>query len=343
MIKFHCDVCDQKLGVPPEYAGKKVKCTKCGKAHIVPAGGEEMENKAYGEGYELGMLPEGAVKSDHKKTKEEIEATIERESATLIGHGMIKCPHCGKAVKDSAKLCVNCGEFVKADAKAARRKEKKEKKVVGEPKQIGGLGLAMVGGGIAAVISGAIWAGVVYVTGYELGYVAIGVGLLVGVVMVALAGGQHMTVGIGAAGFAVLGLVVGKLMILQFAVPSLIASELIKMPGIEFSLAQSEMLEKKEFSERVQTVLDRRKYGEEDMDISPLPASIAEEMEKEVQARAKKMTDDEKKKLLIEHMVNPLLESLPFEERLKSMMSFWDLAWLGIAVSTAFSVGRGKE
>ena len=50
MIKFHCDACNQKLGVPAEYAGKKVKCTKCGKAHIVPAGGEEMESKAYGAG-----------------------------------------------------------------------------------------------------------------------------------------------------------------------------------------------------------------------------------------------------------------------------------------------------
>lgn len=36
MIKFHCNVCDKKLGVPPEYAGKKVKCPRCTTPITVP-------------------------------------------------------------------------------------------------------------------------------------------------------------------------------------------------------------------------------------------------------------------------------------------------------------------
>lgn len=36
MIKFRCGSCNQKLGVPDEYAGRRVKCTKCGEVTIVP-------------------------------------------------------------------------------------------------------------------------------------------------------------------------------------------------------------------------------------------------------------------------------------------------------------------
>lgn len=36
MIKFHCPSCSQKLGVPDEYAGKRVRCTRCKEATQVP-------------------------------------------------------------------------------------------------------------------------------------------------------------------------------------------------------------------------------------------------------------------------------------------------------------------
>ncbi len=36
MIKFHCPSCSQKLGVPDEYAGKRVRCTRCKEAMQVP-------------------------------------------------------------------------------------------------------------------------------------------------------------------------------------------------------------------------------------------------------------------------------------------------------------------
>lgn len=36
MIKFRCPSCNQKLGVPDEYAGKRVRCTRCKEATQVP-------------------------------------------------------------------------------------------------------------------------------------------------------------------------------------------------------------------------------------------------------------------------------------------------------------------
>lgn len=36
MIKFRCPSCNQKLGVPDEYAGKRVRCTRCKEATQIP-------------------------------------------------------------------------------------------------------------------------------------------------------------------------------------------------------------------------------------------------------------------------------------------------------------------
>jgi predicted Zn finger-like uncharacterized protein len=36
MIKFRCPNCQTKLGVPDEYAGRRVRCNKCGQPTIVP-------------------------------------------------------------------------------------------------------------------------------------------------------------------------------------------------------------------------------------------------------------------------------------------------------------------
>jgi hypothetical protein len=36
MIKFYCPHCGQKLGVPDEYAARRVRCTKCNQPSIVP-------------------------------------------------------------------------------------------------------------------------------------------------------------------------------------------------------------------------------------------------------------------------------------------------------------------
>jgi DNA-directed RNA polymerase subunit RPC12/RpoP len=43
MIKFHCPHCDQKIGLPQQYAGKQVRCAKCRQTILVPAAGEQAD------------------------------------------------------------------------------------------------------------------------------------------------------------------------------------------------------------------------------------------------------------------------------------------------------------
>ncbi len=37
MIKFRCPHCDQKLGVPDEYANRRIRCNKCNEPSRVPS------------------------------------------------------------------------------------------------------------------------------------------------------------------------------------------------------------------------------------------------------------------------------------------------------------------
>lgn len=42
MIRFHCNNCQKKIGVPTQYAGRRVRCPSCQQAVRVP-GTEEQE------------------------------------------------------------------------------------------------------------------------------------------------------------------------------------------------------------------------------------------------------------------------------------------------------------
>jgi hypothetical protein len=70
---------------------------------------------------------------------------------------------------------------------------------------------AVLGGGVAALVGGAVWATVVVVTDYEIGYVAWGIGWLAGFAVVKLAQGRRGTpLQLIAALSALLGILVGK-------------------------------------------------------------------------------------------------------------------------------------
>jgi hypothetical protein len=70
--------------------------------------------------------------------------------------------------------------------------------------------LALAAGMVAALVAGGLWALLVQLTGYEIGYAAWGVGLLVGLAMTRVTVNRSARLASFAAGFAVLGLLAGK-------------------------------------------------------------------------------------------------------------------------------------
>lgn len=66
MIKFRCPHCDQKLGVPDEYANRRIRCSKCNEPSRVPAPAEPASTDA--------VLQQKAASAAASKTHKQMDA-----------------------------------------------------------------------------------------------------------------------------------------------------------------------------------------------------------------------------------------------------------------------------
>jgi len=84
---------------------------------------------------------------------------------------------------------------------------------------------AIIGGLIGALGGAAAWAGITVATQYQIGFMAIGVGILVGKLVLKLGNGQSATYGVIGALFAMLGCLAGNVLTACWFI-----SEEVKMP-----------------------------------------------------------------------------------------------------------------
>jgi hypothetical protein len=73
--------------------------------------------------------------------------------------------------------------------------------------------MGWIGGVIAMLVSAGIWGAITYFTGYQIGWIAIGVGFLVGIAIRFLGKGKSLTFGISAAVLSLIGCVLGNLLV----------------------------------------------------------------------------------------------------------------------------------
>src|ERR1044071_6755372 len=71
--------------------------------------------------------------------------------------------------------------------------------------------MGLIGGTVAMLISAIIWGVVSYVTNYQIGWMAIGVGFLVGIAVKFFGKGKSMMFGISSALLALIGCILGNL------------------------------------------------------------------------------------------------------------------------------------
>ncbi len=93
--------------------------------------------------------------------------------------------------------------------------------------------LAVVGGLGASLLGAGAWAGITVVSGYQIGFMAIGIGFLVGIAVRALGNGVTSIFGVLGAALSLFGCALGNL----FAVTALVARE----HGVAFSHALSQL------------------------------------------------------------------------------------------------------
>lgn len=200
----------------------------------------------------------------------------------------------------------------------------------------GVIGPELLFGGATAMVCGAVWAIIAIWANAEIGWVAWGVGGVVGLVVVSTAKKASAANGVSAAGLAAVGLLLGKFLIVQWGAPAGIASDV---------LANDE-----EFRKVV--VWYSAKNGNIQGEAMPeTPAEDApdeqwdqwgREVAQLIEAKLPLLTTDEKGNIAHSY-AKAVLASYSVQEKIRSQLSFFDLLWFGLAVFTAWKIGSGSS
>lgn len=229
------------------------------------------------------------------------------------------------------------------------------------------LGLWLLGGGIAGAIGLAVWIGIMVATGYEIGYVAIGVGILIGA-GVAITGQKHLNVvsGLIAAAIAFF-CVAGWKLLLVFGLMSMATAstaavdqaivdslkgpegDTVALDHYVFDVAQ-ELADKGKKNVWPGGAAQRPVGDDEVFDIELFP----EDVRKETRARWGKLTQAQRESYKEQLGIRLKAEFAATVQQLnqagQSALSFKDLAfmalWTILACGSAFSIGAnglGKD
>jgi hypothetical protein len=110
-------------------------------------------------------------------------------------------------------------------------------------KQAQNLPIAVIAGLVAALVSAGIWAGITIATGYQIGWMAVGVGIVVGLAVRAGKGVDPIFRWIGA-GLALVGCILGNFFtFVGFVAKEFQVGVFEALQGIDYALVPSAMME----------------------------------------------------------------------------------------------------
>lgn len=190
---------------------------------------------------------------------------------------------------------------------------------------------AVFAGLIAAVVGGIVWAVIVVVTGYEVGWVAWAVGGLVGITMAAVTPVRSRSLGMRAAVLAAVGLLVGKWLIVEIGARTTFTDEVVADSELLSQAVFINMIDKDEVPAHLLAAIED--LGEEEY----LPDSLMLQIQASVAQRIATM-DEAEKQAVAEQFVQMAVGDLGFIGRMRSTMSGWDLLWFFLAVGTAWKL-----
>jgi hypothetical protein len=125
------------------------------------------------------------------------------------------------------------------------------------------------------------------------------------------------------------GLIVGKLLIIQWAVPAQIAKEIMADPNAQREVLTWVMFQNKEFEPTLQAALeesDEQRSAELDLEVAGV-----------VSQRHSAMSPSEVQAMADAHAA-AILAEISYTDRLIATLAAWDVLWFGLAIFTAFRI-----
>lgn len=194
----------------------------------------------------------------------------------------------------------------------------------------------ILAGSVAGIVGGAIWAGIVALTNYEVGYVAWGIGGLIGVAMGRSTAQRSTQLAAIAAVIAIASLLLGKVLIQHFITRPAFEQSLRDEPDAIGSAAAWRLRDDGGFPPDLQTRYDA--LGENDT----IPDVMWEEMVAAGEEYAASLPEEERAGLADDYVAAATAGIGPWQQ-LSWGFSLWDLLWLGLAVHTAFRMLQPGE
>lgn len=187
----------------------------------------------------------------------------------------------------------------------------------------------ILAGSAAGVVGGAIWAGIVALTNYEVGYVAWGIGGLIGYAMTRATPQRTTQLAGIAAIIAITSLLLGKVLIQYYVTRPAFEQAIREEENAVASAAAWRLREEQGLPPDLQTRYDA--LAEEDT----LPDAMWEEMVAVGEEYAASLSPEERSRLADEYVAAATAGIGPWQQ-LSWGFSLWDLLWVGLAVHTAF-------
>ena len=198
--------------------------------------------------------------------------------------------------------------------------------------------LAGVLAGIGIIVA---WVGLVYVTHQAVGVAAWGVGGLLGIVVAKSAKPPTKATGALAAVLTLVTVLLAKVVVVVAALQPMIRQELANDPGTLTVLFLLEKTQHKSFSPQLQATIDARPDLVADSTFFGPGHELRQQMVEEAGTAAKASSFAERDRLVHVHF-DRFIDKLGFWVLLLTTFGLLDVLWIGLGMSTAWTLGQGR-
>ena len=204
-----------------------------------------------------------------------------------------------------------------------------------------GDGSPVLSGLIVSVLLAVGWAFLVYVTDNPVGLIAWGVGGLIGLAVARFAPRPSASLGTLAPVLTVGTVILAKVLIVAFALRPMVLNDVLRDRDATATMYMVDMVTHHSFSPELQAELDKQARERSDTLPPDAASELTHRMVVEARQRAAAATRAERERLVRVH-TDSLLARMGFVAPLVRLFGVLDLLWIGLGISTAWQLARGR-